>query len=99
VYRREHYIEDLVAFAKRDPEGFFDVYMYYMVGAIFFIIISFLLYLVNKKDSSNKEHNKTIEDNIVDEPYESVKPWKCKSCSEVIESQFDVCWNCQTPKV
>lgn len=24
--------------------------------------------------------------------------WKCPSCGETIEAQFDVCWNCETPR-
>lgn len=24
--------------------------------------------------------------------------WKCPTCGEDVESDFDVCWNCQTPR-
>ena len=25
-------------------------------------------------------------------------PWKCRKCCETVESQFEACWNCGTPK-
>jgi hypothetical protein len=25
-------------------------------------------------------------------------PWTCPGCGEAIEGQFDICWNCQTPR-
>ena len=24
--------------------------------------------------------------------------WKCPSCGELVEADFDVCWNCQNPR-
>lgn len=24
--------------------------------------------------------------------------WNCQNCGEEIEAQFDMCWNCETPK-
>ncbi len=24
--------------------------------------------------------------------------WKCPSCGELVEEDFDLCWNCQAPK-
>jgi len=24
--------------------------------------------------------------------------WQCRTCSELVENDFDVCWNCQNPK-
>jgi len=24
--------------------------------------------------------------------------WRCSRCDEVIEGQFDICWNCGTPR-
>lgn len=24
--------------------------------------------------------------------------WKCSNCGESVEDNFDICWNCQTPK-
>jgi len=25
--------------------------------------------------------------------------WKCPSCGELVDADFELCWNCQTPKV
>lgn len=99
-YGREHQLEYIVEWAKNDPEGFFNVYIYSMTGIIFIMVILLFLYLVNQKDHSDKEEKNVIKnDNETEKSIESMEPWKCKACSEVIESQFDVCWNCQTPKV
>ncbi|MGQ0635255.1 MAG: putative signal transducing protein [Planctomycetaceae bacterium] len=24
--------------------------------------------------------------------------WKCPNCGELVEADFDLCWNCQTPR-
>lgn len=24
--------------------------------------------------------------------------WKCPTCGELVEADFDLCWNCQTPR-
>lgn len=32
-------------------------------------------------------------------PGEDPRPaWKCPACGELVEQDFDVCWNCQTPR-
>ncbi len=44
-----------------------------------------------------------IKEMTTKEPKEQPKKsagesWKCPSCGEVIEAQFNECWSCQTPK-
>ena len=45
---------------------------------------------VNKSDESRAED---ILKDIKDEP-SSGERWTCPSCGEVLEPQFEVCWNC-----
>jgi hypothetical protein len=43
----------------------------------------------------------TIVDEFVKGGQEDIafaSPWKCPRCGEELEGQFDVCWNCQTPR-
>ncbi len=28
----------------------------------------------------------------------SYRSWRCRSCNELIEGQFEVCWNCGQPR-
>jgi hypothetical protein len=28
----------------------------------------------------------------------TIKSWRCRTCNELIEGQFDVCWHCGRPK-
>ena len=45
---------------------------------------------VNKSDESRARE---LLENIKDEPI-STERWTCPSCGEVLEPQFEVCWNC-----
>jgi rubrerythrin len=29
---------------------------------------------------------------------EPANTWKCPTCSETVEEEFELCWNCQTPR-
>lgn len=29
---------------------------------------------------------------------ESAASWRCSSCGETVEDNFDLCWNCETPR-
>ena|SRR5262245_1619188 len=38
---------------------------------------------------------------VRDEPLvdpRSIRSWRCPTCNEIIEGQFDVCWKCGRPK-
>ncbi len=40
-----------------------------------------------------KQHRKPHPD---DEPR---RAWKCPNCSELVDEEYELCWNCQTPRV
>ena len=29
---------------------------------------------------------------------ETASPWRCPKCAEAVDGEFDMCWNCQTPR-
>jgi len=93
-------LKDIVGFAKTNPIEFFEVYLYWMIGGILFVVSLTVWYFSNKDNFPDKDETKknNISNNISENDIVNLKPWKCSSCEETIEAQFDVCWNCQSAK-
>ena len=58
--------------------------------------------LVNKADEVRareilseweKQHRRSHPEN------EPRPAWKCPTCSELVDDDYELCWNCQTPRV
>lgn len=90
--RREESLERIIEFAKNNPDDFFAMYAYWITGAILFVVSISILYLSNKEnfpaenDEENQESTKDTSNTL--------KSWQCPNCNEILEGQFDTCWNC-----
>lgn len=49
------------------------------------------LWIVDKED---KVPAKRLVDEFLQSTKSKPKSWKCKSCGEEIEGQFNICWSC-----
>jgi hypothetical protein len=90
--RREERLEHIIEFAKNNPDDFFAMYAYWITGAILFVVSVSILYLSNKENfpEEKDEENKEITKN----KSQTLQSWQCPNCHEILEGQFDTCWNC-----
>jgi hypothetical protein len=90
--RREESLERIIEFAKNNPDDFFAMYAYWITGAILFVVSISILYLSNKENfpAENDEENQKITKDTSN----TLKSWQCPNCNEILEGQFDTCWNC-----
>lgn len=58
--------------------------------------------LVRKADEARARELLTEFEKIHAQPHPDAEPapaWKCSACNEMVDDDFDVCWNCQNPRV
>ena len=55
-------------------------------------------YLDGDGNNDVKNDSKSTKYEIENIKKDENNMWKCKNCGEYIESDFEVCWNCQTKK-
>lgn len=49
------------------------------------------------KDNDFDQAKRLVEEEM-DEQQQNKPDWCCNHCGEVIEGQFDICWNCDSSK-
>lgn len=91
-YGREENLEHIIEFAKNSPDEFFAVYTYWIIGAILLVVSVSILYLSNKDNfpAENDEKEQEMPKNTS----HTLQSWQCPNCNEILEGQFDTCWNC-----
>lgn len=51
------------------------------------------------KDEQFQRARWMIEAFLTPEPAQDRRPWSCPVCGESVDPEFDLCWNCATPRV
>jgi hypothetical protein len=58
--------------------------------------------LVHKADEARARELLTEWEKLHRQPHRDDEPrpaWKCPTCGELVDQDYELCWNCQTPRV
>jgi RNA polymerase subunit RPABC4/transcription elongation factor Spt4 len=50
------------------------------------------------EDAIDDAHRAVAAANEKDSQRRAAGPWTCSSCGEAVDGDFDICWNCESPR-